>query len=410
MIDNVCIGSSTQGVDVFTHAPPNSHQSVQGMSGSGKSTYLRLMENRFANEGAAVVSISCSGSHDIGENDLLPLGVKDRYAIHDVQKEGIPLSMWVQGDSPDNAARRLMSAFETCRQFGSKQMSLLYQGLLNACEHRPVAGDEMSSLLSELKSDCKLAEVSAKLEYTYGFLQVIPQHGIFKPGMITELKVDTDYITNKSVVNFLLALLIFQKKAILPDGEMVLVLDEYQNQDLVHQDAPIPRLLKEGRKQNISLLLATQTTSGFSRKEKACINQAATKVYFRQTWEDAREIARSWSSSSKQQKKYEQDLTSLRVGRAIASGSFAVAGNRIQSGLVYINNYRPKKSSTSSFPQSRKPAQEHLADKQVSKHVVRPIYKADADSSAGTARINKATALSNSAGLNNINEGRRTKP
>lgn len=58
-----------------------------------------------------------------------------------------------------------------------------------------------------------------------------------------------------------------------------IVLDEVQNLDH-RKDSPLEKLLREGRKFGISLILATQTLSNFEAQEKDRLFQAAHKLFF----------------------------------------------------------------------------------------------------------------------------------
>lgn len=61
---------------------------------------------------------------------------------------------------------------------------------------------------------------------------------------------------------------------------ITIVLDEMQNLD--HSpDSPIDKMLREGRKFGISLILATQTISNFNKEQKDRLFQASTKLFFK---------------------------------------------------------------------------------------------------------------------------------
>ena len=64
------------------------------------------------------------------------------------------------------------------------------------------------------------------------------------------------------------------------DKPMTIVLDEMQNLDHA-PDSPIDKMLREGRKFGISLILATQTISNFDKEQKDRLFQASTKLFFK---------------------------------------------------------------------------------------------------------------------------------
>jgi DNA phosphorothioation-dependent restriction protein DptH len=58
------------------------------------------------------------------------------------------------------------------------------------------------------------------------------------------------------------------------------VLDEIQNLDH-RSDSPIDKMLREGRKFGLSLMLATQTTSQFDQEQRDRLFQAGHKLFFK---------------------------------------------------------------------------------------------------------------------------------
>jgi DNA phosphorothioation-dependent restriction protein DptH len=59
-----------------------------------------------------------------------------------------------------------------------------------------------------------------------------------------------------------------------------IVLDEIQNLDH-RSDSPIDKMLREGRKFGLSLILATQTTSNFNQEQRDRLFQAGHKLFFK---------------------------------------------------------------------------------------------------------------------------------
>ena len=74
------------------------------------------------------------------------------------------------------------------------------------------------------------------------------------------------------------------------DNPKIIVLDEIQNLD--HRlDSPLGKMLTEGRKFGISLILATQTLSNLSRDEKDRLFQASHKLFFKPADTEVRTFA-----------------------------------------------------------------------------------------------------------------------
>jgi DNA phosphorothioation-dependent restriction protein DptH len=64
------------------------------------------------------------------------------------------------------------------------------------------------------------------------------------------------------------------------DHPLPIVLDEIQNLDH-SSDSPIDKMLREGRKFGIALILATQTTSNFNAEQRDRLFQAGHKLFFK---------------------------------------------------------------------------------------------------------------------------------
>ncbi|TOH91483.1 ATP-binding protein, partial [Vibrio parahaemolyticus] len=64
------------------------------------------------------------------------------------------------------------------------------------------------------------------------------------------------------------------------DRPIPVVLDEIQNLDH-SDDSPIDKMLREGRKFGLSLILATQTTSQFNQEQRDRLFQAGHKLFFK---------------------------------------------------------------------------------------------------------------------------------
>ena len=109
------------------------------------------------------------------------------------------------------------------------------------------------------------------------------EEAIFNPGEITILDLG-DYVSNVQhfIAEMTLAILyryfcIWGRYAKQP---LFVVLDEFQVLRLT-SNSILAHILREGRKHNLALLLATQTLETFNKEQVAVIRQAATQLYFR---------------------------------------------------------------------------------------------------------------------------------
>src|SRR5690606_17451129 len=102
---------------------------------------------------------------------------------------------------------------------------------------------------------------------------------------------------------------------------ITIVLDEMQNLD--HSaDSPIDKLLREGRKYGISLVLATQTVSNFNTEEKDRLFQASTKLFFKPATTEISSFADLLSKVHNQLTKSDwiEKLNSLEKGQCFFVG------------------------------------------------------------------------------------------
>jgi DNA phosphorothioation-dependent restriction protein DptH len=76
-----------------------------------------------------------------------------------------------------------------------------------------------------------------------------------------------------------------------------IVLDEIQNLDH-SSDSPIDKMLREGRKFGLSLILATQTTSQFDAEQRDRLFQAAHKLFFKPATTEIDRFAQILSKAS----------------------------------------------------------------------------------------------------------------
>ena len=83
--------------------------------------------------------------------------------------------------------------------------------------------------------------------------------------------------------------------------------------------------------------MATQTLTVFSKRELAVINQAATKLFFRQSSTDIKKVAELIEPGHKE--KWISALSRLRVGQAIAVGELEIGGRSISQPILTCSKY-----------------------------------------------------------------------
>ncbi|WP_020160012.1 ATP-binding protein [Methylobacter marinus] len=99
-----------------------------------------------------------------------------------------------------------------------------------------------------------------------------------------------------------------------------IVLDEIQNLDH-RSDSPIDKMLREGRKFGLSLILATQTTSQFNQEQRDRLFQAGHKLFFKPADTEIARFAELLSQKGNVSKnEWGQRLASLQKGQCWSLG------------------------------------------------------------------------------------------
>lgn len=350
-IEHIRIGDAENRSPVFiSKAAGNHHISVTGMSGSGKTVWLTFLETWLASKGATVIVLDYADTHNLSRMSSPWQSDFERYSrIIDVKRDGIPFSLWPKhslGESdPRGDVLAVLDTVLRMADLSTMQCAYLYDVLEKDCyphradQHDPLefirqsVGGRIANCPSDEKRE--LQRIYTKLTLTARMAKINPKLTI-SPGTINVLDIDYGDGTGTAVCNLLLSLLWqdMQNRQVNAAPETFLVLDEYQHLDLSHSNAPLSNILREGRRYGLSVILSTQNLSGFTAKEKGLINQAATKIYFRQTKRDAYEIARGLPDKERQA--LAKTLTSLQVGQCRAEGIFAVE-KMLKNSMVTLN-------------------------------------------------------------------------
>lgn len=124
-------------------------------------------------------------------------------------------------------------------------------------------------------------------------------------------------------------------------NRFILIIDEFQNMDF-HKDTAFFQMLTEARKYGISLILATQTLTIFNKKELAIINQAAVKLFFRQSNTDATTVASL--IDPKHSDKWVGEILRLKIGQAITVGEIEIGKRQIMQPIMTYSGYQKEEN------------------------------------------------------------------
>ncbi len=122
------------------------------------------------------------------------------------------------------------------------------------------------------------------------------------------------------------------------DTPLPIILDEIQNLD--HRlNSPLAKILTEGRKFGLSMILATQTLSNLHTEEKDRLFQASQKLFFKPAETEVREYARILEHSTNEK----SDLWITRLSKLNKGECYAFGPSLNQkTGILEENAFRIK--------------------------------------------------------------------
>ena len=117
-----------------------------------------------------------------------------------------------------------------------------------------------------------------------------------------------------------------------------IVLDEIQN--LNHgSDSPIDKMLREGRKFGLSLMLATQTTSNFDQEQRDRLFQAGHKLFFKPADTEIKSFAKILSVTSRNgsEAEWAERLSKLTKGQCYSLGPVLTTNGTLRTMAVLVS-------------------------------------------------------------------------
>ena len=116
------------------------------------------------------------------------------------------------------------------------------------------------------------------------------------------------------------------------------VLDEIQNLDH-RSDSPIDKMLREGRKFGLSLLLATQTTSQFNQEQRDRLFQAGHKLFFKPASTEIDRFAQLLSqvTTGLSKSDWGQRLAGLKKGECWSLGPVRTSSGALEEKAVLVS-------------------------------------------------------------------------
>lgn len=302
--EKLLIGSKSNGEPVYWHYGhpelANRHMLLFGASGSGKTYAIQCLLAEMAKERTRSLIIDYT-------DGFLPNQVESRFREvtkpkdHFVITDKLPLNPFRRQqqiidpsrpaieENSYQVASRITSIFTSVySSMGDQQTSALVRVLEAGLEENPHFG--LNEVIIRLRDDSQYGEsLASKLEpfiksqpfreesssaweemliSKENWVHVLQLKGLSREiqKLVTEFALWDlwDYVCNTGNKN----------------RPIPVVLDEIQNLDH-RSDSPIDKMLREGRKFGLSLMLATQTTSQFDQEQRDRLFQAGHKLFFK---------------------------------------------------------------------------------------------------------------------------------
>ena len=317
----------------------NAHILLTGISGSGKTHRLYRLEDSLLKQGARVLVLDLGKTHQ--EDNRLRQNETMRVSVY---QQGIPFSVidlakW-QGQICGNkkaAVAALTEFLDAIGRLGMKKRAALRR----AAQYALDLEDRYANDLEVIKDGLRIQDNPAAEEIMEDFWLLWEQGNFHRSSMtliggnllILDFS-DYDRKTQKALVEMTLTAIWqwFRTSDLgVQRQPLFIVMDEFQNLNL-SVESVTAQILREGRKFQLNLLLATQTLTSFDKEKLALLQQAGTTLFFKPAARESRILARIIYGEAHQ--KGEETLKKLRQGECIVKGWLDIGGKAADRVLI----------------------------------------------------------------------------
>lgn len=361
VLEKILIGTRGNGDPVYWHFGhpqlANRHLLIFGASGSGKTYGIQCLLAEMAQQRLRSLIVDYT-------DGFLPQQVEARFSEltapknHFVYTEQLPLNPFRRQqiiidpsnpaieETPYQVATRIESIFASIFDLGAQQAAALIRviqagveedpdftldGVLQGLQDDSPYGETLGNKLEPLirSEPFRASDQSAwegMLTSPNNWVHVLQLRGLAREiqKMVTEFALWDlwDYAQNTGSKN----------------RPIPIVLDEIQNLDH-SSDSPIDKMLREGRKFGLSLILATQTTSQFNQEQRDRLFQAGHKLFFKPASTEVDRFSQiiSQSTSGISRADWGQRLASLEKGQCWSLGPVLRSGGTFKEEAVLVN-------------------------------------------------------------------------
>lgn len=333
LVDNV-------GIKISLSDKPNGHIFCSGMSGYGKTFFLDSLIKSNILAGISTVVLDYSGS--FSEMELAKAGIRIGNRVRLIKPETDELYMPILQETKSNGdvlADVLVSTLQLKGYLNKKTLKeicryVCWEGKISLMDILDYAAIKLDKS-EETEEKKRLDNLIAKLEYLLPLknITIVKKDGkevSQKNTYIIDMN-DMPTENRKVCVNFIMNILWHgAKKRLLP--YRCIVLDECQHIDL-KSGTVASNILREGRKYELSVYMATQFLRDRDSEEIETLMQANNKVFFRPTEREMRMVA-GWIGKVED---WLPILENLETGQAVLKGKYFINDSKKSQEPIVIN-------------------------------------------------------------------------
>lgn len=322
----------------------NSHIKIIGSSGYGKTCLQQILIHDLSTLGASIIVWDMSGC--FSRNQIKSSFLKNIYNWN-ICERGLPFNFFSSIDydgkireSNTEAANRLSDILSKALKVGDVQKITLYEGILDVLNNEEVSNSSNPYFgnISWLNNSVPLKNFNLLEYYLYERNRENKENVLLKLMRLSDSKIlcpssynisDTIIFSLpntsddiKNIVTDVFLWMIWNRKTAKEDNiiPLYIIIDEFQNLNF-QTSSPFFKILNEGRKYGINLILSTQFTKGrYNKMQLSALGQVGTNIYFHPSDDEISALAKDIDPSSP--KKWISSLQTLQRGEAIIKSSF----------------------------------------------------------------------------------------
>lgn len=315
----------------------NGHILLLGESGSGKTYCTQVMISELARLERKVCILDLTGSltRNQGEPEFFS-NIGEQLDYVNVARDGIQMNLFerimIDEETPEknsDLSGRVTDSLTACIGRGELQKALIYQCIKTVLAYCDETGEIPSLELLEMviseKKGVQARKVISKMTQLIDgqyFHPELSQKMLCKTGDIKLMQMQSISHSIKQVLTDLILWKMWSYAVQYgsKNNPSYILIDEFQNVRLT-PSSPLYKILCEGRKFGLNLILTTQFFQGkFSDNVEMAIAQVGNKIFFRPPDKEARFVAGFLTHEHNVAKELEERLRGLRKGEAIIKG------------------------------------------------------------------------------------------